>query len=112
MAEMTLAVLGLIGPVYEAINDIWKGCKDMANFGRDVLLRWRQLNGQWVRLTVVMKRNVLDLKHPPDPNDEHHDITMAVLEQLRVLEVLFGACRDIVTRVLGMKHTLASRLWS
>lgn len=79
-------MVGLIAPVYDAISQIWEGCKVMSNFGRDVLLCYGDLKGQWIRFRVIMHYNILDLEKPLDISQEDDVVVDTIVEQLRNLE--------------------------
>jgi hypothetical protein len=99
MAETVLAVLGLIGPTYEAISLAYTVCRSMQNYGRDMCEYSGNLEAQWVIFEGLMHRPVCDYKQPFDWTDENDGTTKAILELLRILEHQFGLCRNIVQKI-------------
>jgi hypothetical protein len=67
----SLAAIALIFPIYDACDCIIAGCMVMRSFGRDIQLLWKQLDGQWVRLKLIM-------------------------EQLEIIETYFRECEALV----------------
>lgn len=99
MAETVLAVLGLIGPTYEAISLAYTFCRSMQNYGRDMSECMANLDVQWAIFEGLMHRPVCDYKQSFDWSDKNDNTTRAILEQLRILKHQFGVCRNIVQKI-------------
>jgi hypothetical protein len=97
-AETAMAVLGLILPAYEAISKIWDTCREMANYGREMLQCWREFNGYWAVFDCLMRSHVSHLKEHPDLASENHILTSRILEQLRNLKEYFSVCQSIFAK--------------
>ena len=92
----SLAAIALFFPVYDSCNRLHDGCMVMKSFGRDVQLLWKELDGQWVRLQLIMQRDHSRVQNPPDPDDRHHHVTTAITDQLVMIESYFRDCESLV----------------
>ena len=97
----SLAAIALLFPVYDSCNRLHDGCVAMKSFGRDVQLLWIELDGQWVRLKLIMQRDRSRVQNPPEPDDRYHHVTTAIKDQLAIIESHFRDCESLVSKYLG-----------
>jgi hypothetical protein len=101
MAELTLAAIALIFPLYDACNTTYKGCQDMRRFGVDARFCLLRLNNQKQLLDEHMRRRMGDLVRRPDPDDTTDPITISIIDQLTVIQTHFANCHEIVANVMS-----------
>ena len=94
----SLAAIALLFPVYDSCDRLHAGCMAMKSFGRNVQLLWKELDGQWVRLQLIMQRDHSRVQNPPDPDDPHHHVTTAITDQLVIIESHFRDCESLVLK--------------
>lgn len=101
---VTLAVVGLLQPLFVTCRTLYKGYKLTRSFGEDCEIAQRQYQIQFVRLEVISRKKLGFLKNSIEPNDADHPITKAIIDQLVIMQTLFTACHNVLKKYhdLGM----------
>lgn len=100
-AGVALGAIALVAPVYDACDRAYSGLKVMACFGQDFQTLWRQLEGYWVTLHLLMNTKSATLQSPPDLQDVSHHVTRVMIHQLKELATQFEICETLLADQLS-----------
>ena len=107
----TLAVVGLLQPLFVTCRALYKGYQLTQSFGEDCDFAQRRYYIQFARLEAISQKKLGFLKNSIEPYDKDHPITKAIINQLVITQSLFRACHNVLKKYhdLGMyesKHDL------
>lgn len=100
MADLSLAALGVLHPLFIACREVIRGYKLTQNFGNDYDKAKRMLEIQCAWFEQISQRSIrfIQSQDAVDPFDENNRTTNAIVSQIALMKVAFNEIDDLIKK--------------
>ena len=97
-ATIALGSLRLILPIFQACEKIYKGRRQIQDFGNNLDESQADLELQYAIFKTIHLRNITFLDDPIEHENEQHERTMALRRHLEIMLHHFQTCNNLIQK--------------